>query len=67
MRASRPAPAAQPLLVVRVDATEGKNTRIVWVASMQCQITGSDEGQLAQELGSVIGGALGKRAVRQAF
>ena len=67
MRASRPAPAAQPLLVVRVDATEGKNTRIVWVASMQCQITGSDEGQLAQELGSVIGGALGKRAERQAF
>jgi hypothetical protein len=41
MRASRPAPAAQPLLVVRVDATEGKNTRVVWVASMQCQIRAS--------------------------
>jgi hypothetical protein len=67
MRASRPAPAAQPLLVVRVDATEGKNTRIVWVASMQCQIKGSDDGQLAQELGSVIGGALGKKVDRQAF
>ena len=67
MGASRPVPAGQPLLVVRVDAIEGKNTRIVWVASMQCQITGSDGGQLAQELGSVIGGALGKRAERQAF
>jgi hypothetical protein len=67
MGASRPVPAGQPLLVVRVDATEGKNTRIVWVASMQCQITGSDEGRLAQELGSVIGGALGKKVERQAF
>ena len=35
MRASRPAPAAQPLLALRVDATEGKNTRIAWIASLQ--------------------------------
>jgi hypothetical protein len=61
------APAAQPLLVVRVDATEGKNTRIAWIASVQCQMTGSDEGRLAQELGRVIGGVLGKRVERQAF
>ena len=67
MRASRPAPAAQPLLVLRVDATEGKNTRIAWIASLQCQMTGSDEGDVAQELGRVIGGALGKRVERQAF
>ena len=40
MKASRSAPAAQPLLALRVDATEGKNTRIVWVASLQCQMTG---------------------------
>jgi hypothetical protein len=64
---SRSAPAAQPLLVVRVDATSAKDARIAWVASMQCQMTGSDEGRLAQELGRVIGGALGTRVERQAF
>ena len=40
MRASRSAPAAQPLLALRVDATEGKNRRIAWIASLQCQMTG---------------------------
>ena len=65
MRASRA--AAQPLLALRVDATEGKNTRIAWIATLQCQVTGSDEGKVAQELGRVIGSALGKRVERQAF
>jgi hypothetical protein len=67
MMASRSALVAQPVLVARVDATAGKDTRIAWVASMQCRMTGSDEGRLAQELGRVIGGALGKRVERQAF
>jgi hypothetical protein len=67
MRAPRPAQTARPLLVLRVDATEGKNSRISWIASLQCQMTGSDEGGVAQELGRVVGGALGKRVERQAF
>lgn len=68
MKASRSAPAAQPLLALRVDATEGKNTRIAWIASLQCQLTGRpDDGRVAQELGRIIGGALGKRVERQAF
>jgi len=67
MRASRSAPAAQPLLALRVDATESKNTRIAWIASLQCQMTGSDDGGVAQELGRVIGGVLGKGVERQAF
>ena len=46
---SRSAPAGQPLLVVRVDATAAKDARIAWVASMQCRTAGSDEGLLAQE------------------
>jgi hypothetical protein len=66
-RASRSAPAAQPLLALRVDATEGKNTRIAWIASVQCRMTGSDEGSVAQDLGRVLGGALGKRVEQQAF
>ena len=66
-RASRPAPTAQPLLVLRMDATVGTDTRSAWIASVQCRMTGSDEGDVAQELGRVIGGALGKRVERQAF
>jgi hypothetical protein len=65
MRTSRSAPTAPPLLVLRVDATVGKGT--AWVASMQCRMTGSDEGGVAQELGRVVGGSLGKRVERQAF
>jgi len=45
------------------DATVGKGA--AWVASMQCRMTGSDEGGVAQELGRVIGGSLGKRVERQ--
>jgi hypothetical protein len=66
-RASRPAPTAQPLLVLRMDATVGTDTRSAWVASVQCRMTGSDEGDVAQELGRVIGGTLGKKVERQAF
>jgi hypothetical protein len=67
MMAPRSVSAGQPLLVVRVDATEGKTTRVSWIASVQCRVTGTDEGRLAQELGRVIGGALGTRVARQAF
>ena len=66
-RASRPAPTAQPLLVLRMDATVGTDTRSAWIASVQCRMTGSDEGDVAQELGRVIGGALGNKVERQAF
>ena len=67
MRGSRSTPTASPLLALRVDATAGKDARIAWIASMQCRVTGSDEGRVAQELGRVIGGALGTRVERQAF
>lgn len=67
IRASRPAPATQRLLFLRVDATVGKDARIAWIASVQCGMIGSDEGIAAEELGRVIGGALGKRVERQAF
>jgi hypothetical protein len=57
--------AAKPLLYLRVDATEGTASRISWIASVQCQIVGPDEGDVAQELGRVIGGALGNRVERR--
>ncbi len=64
------APRSNPalsLLSLRVDATEGTATRISWVASVQCRMAGSDEGQLAEDLGHVIGNALGRRIERQPF
>ena len=60
----RSAPAAS-LLIVRIDATEAQSTRVSWVASVQCQRTGGDDGQLAYELGRVIGATLGQRIERR--
>jgi hypothetical protein len=56
----RPVPSPPPLSL-RVDATEGQMARISWTAVVQCRRTGSDEGALAEDLGRVIGGALGRR------
>jgi hypothetical protein len=64
--APRPS-SAPPLLFLRVDATEGSSPRILWVASVQCGMTSPDEGQLAKDLGRVIGGALGQRIERRPF
>lgn len=58
-------PPPPPLLFLRVDATEGKASRISWIASVQCRMIGSDEGQLAQDLGRVIGSVLGQRVERR--
>ena len=55
----------QPLLSLRIDATAGSDARVAWIASIQCRMTGSDEGRLAQELGRVIGSSLGQRVERR--
>ena len=62
----RPAPSP-PLLILRIDATEGQVSRISWVASAQCRRTGSDDEQLAQDLGLVFGAVIGKRVERRPF
>ena len=56
--------ASRPVLFLRVDATEGQAMRISWVASVQCRRTGIDDGDLAEDLGHLIGGALGQRIPR---
>jgi hypothetical protein len=62
---TRRAAPTPPLLYLRIDATAGTETRISWVASVQCQMIGTDEGLLAQQLGRVVGGALGQRIERR--
>jgi hypothetical protein len=62
---TRRAPPTPPLLYLRIDATAGTETRISWVASVQCQMIGTDEGLLAQQLGRVVGAALGQRIERR--
>ena len=57
-------PRAPSMLILRIDATEGHDPRISWVASVQCRFVGADEGQRAQDLGRLIGAALGKRIER---
>lgn len=54
-----------PLLFMRVDATVGNASRVSWLAALQCRMIGSDEGQLAEDLGQVVGKALGHRIERQ--
>ena len=53
--------ASPPPLNLRVDATEGQKPRISWTAVVQCRRLGADNGALAEDLGRLIGGALGRR------
>ena len=58
--------AAQPLLALQVDATEGKNTsRIAWIASLQCQVTRSRSGRVAQSWATSLAARWGKSVERQ--
>ena len=60
-------PPPPPLLFVRIDARASDSTRIAWVASVQCQMTGLDEGQLSEDLGRLVGKTLGQRTEQRPF
>ena len=60
-------PPAPPLLIFRVEATEPHAAHSSWVANVQCQMTGTDDGARAEDMGRVIGGVLGKRVDRAPF
>jgi hypothetical protein len=67
-RITAPPPGrASPLLDLHVDAIRRNETRVSWSATLQCRATGTDQGQLAQDLGRVIGSALGKRIERRSL
>jgi hypothetical protein len=58
-------PSRPRLLGMRIEATAGQTMQIVWVASVQCRIIGTDDGQRAQDMGRAIGAALGQRIERR--
>lgn len=60
-------PPAPPLLIFRVEAKEPQEARISWVANVQCQMIGIDDGARAEDLGRVIGAALGQRIDRRPY
>ena len=60
-------PPPLPTVLFRVEATEPRAAHPSWVANVQCQMTGTDDGALAQDLGRVMGGALGRRIERGPF
>jgi hypothetical protein len=62
--ASSSTPPAPPLLLLRVETSERQAARISWIASVHCRITGTDDGQRAEDLSRVIGRSLGRRIER---
>jgi hypothetical protein len=54
-------PPSRPMLSIKAQATVSGSDRVAWVALIQCKRTGSNDGQLATELGQLVGGILGKR------
>jgi hypothetical protein len=60
-----PAPAPQPvILMLRAQLRDAQSNAIDWVATLQCTPQGNDNRQLAYDLGTLIGGAIGKRIDR---
>jgi hypothetical protein len=54
-------PVQSALLIVRFEARNVGADRPDWVATLQCTMQGTDNKTLAQQLGRLIGGAIGKQ------
>ncbi len=54
-------------LRLRAELRASPSDPVAWVATLQCAMQGSDERQLAYDIGTVIGGAIGKRTERTPF
>jgi hypothetical protein len=60
-----PAPAPQPVIrMLRAQLRDAQSNAVDWVATLQCTPQGNDNRQLAYDLGTLIGGAIGKRIDR---
>ena len=59
------APAPQPvILMLRARLRDAQTDTVDWIATLQCTPQGNDNRQLAYDLGTLIGGAIGKRIDR---
>jgi hypothetical protein len=63
----RPAAVAPPMLFMRVEALPTDTKRAAWIATLQCRIAGTDDGQRAEDLGHLVGGLFGQRLERRLF
>ena len=61
-------PNPGPVMVrLRAELRRSLADPVAWVATLQCAMQGSDERQLAFDIGTVIGGAIGRRVEQQSF
>jgi hypothetical protein len=57
-----------PTLSLRVDVTLPRKPEYLWVATLRCELTGmGDDGDRAETIGRLIGGAIGKTVRGQQF
>lgn len=61
-----PAPGPQTLLM-RAELRRSADAPVAWVGTLQCSVQTGDTRQLAYDLGTIVGGALGKRSERTPF
>lgn len=54
-------------LVLRADLTRHGATQVLWVASLQCQLSEQEATSLAYDLGRLIGGSIGRTMARRVF
>jgi hypothetical protein len=60
-------PPGPATLYLRAEIRPSPADPVAWVATLQCTLQGSDDRQLAFDLGTVIGGAIGRRVEQTAF
>lgn len=54
-------------LRLRVEIRRSATDPVAWAATLRCTMRGDDERQLAYDIGTVIGGAVGRRVERKSF
>ena len=68
MRMRQPSHPHGPVtLSLRAELARPGTTQVIWVMSLQCQMTEQEPTQLAFEIGRIVGGALGQTVSRTSF
>lgn len=64
---SPPSSTPLPLRAIRIEATVRHTGQTSWLASVRCRMIGTDEEQLARDLGQLVGRTLGRTTEQQPF